>query len=322
MNSHNRNFLISFPFLLSTLLLLLLLLFAHITVETSANAQPPLTYDVRLDGLKKDVDGLSSRYMVTNTASSTGANTAHQFYDDSNQLVYLFVDTIGAGASKVYSLANISSLPIGYTGYITIASDMPITASLLPDLPVVVPPQGIIIHGCSSGMLSTNYTFTATVAPVTTTVPITYVWQASTNTMITHTADLSDTVVYSWTMPGPQVITVTVANVGGTVTGTHIITIYTPVAAAFTASLTSGVAPLHVVFTNTSTDDYTASLWDFGDGVTSTQTSPAHTYIAKGAYTVTLAVSGPGGTDTETKTGYITVRSEYNVYLPLVLRNY
>lgn len=45
---------------------------------------------------------------------------------------------------------------------------------------------------------------------------------------------------------------------------------------------------------------------------------PAHTYIAKGAYTVTLAVSGPGGTDTETKTGYITVRSEYNVYLPLV----
>ena len=47
------------------------------------------------------------------------------------------------------------------------------------------------------------------------------------------------------------------------ISDTHVITIYTPVQAAFTASPTSGAAPLTVVFTNTSSGDYAFSLWDF-----------------------------------------------------------
>ena len=96
--------------------------------------------------------------------------------------------------------------------------------------------------------------------------------------------------------------------------------------ADFTAAPTSGFAPLTVVFTNTSDGDYTASLWDFGDSVTSTRESPTHTYTTTGVYTVGLTVRAegdsaawPGGTDTLTRTGYITV--QYSVYLPLVVRN-
>jgi PKD repeat protein len=74
-----------------------------------------------------------------------------------------------------------------------------------------------------------------------------------------------------------------------------------------------------VVFTNTSSGDYTTSLWDFGDVATSTLESPTHIYTAGGVYTVTLTVSGPGGSDTEAKAGYITVR--YGLYLPLIVRN-
>ncbi|MDY7078830.1 MAG: PKD domain-containing protein [Chloroflexota bacterium] len=107
-----------------------------------------------------------------------------------------------------------------------------------------------------------------------------------------------------------------------TLTRSHFITAYAPVQATFTAAPTTGVAPLMVVFTNTSTGDYTTSLWNFGDGITSTQTSPTHTYTSVGTYTVTLVVSGPGGSDVETRINYIIVqKEEHSVYLPLTLRS-
>jgi hypothetical protein len=48
--------------------------------------------------------------------------------------------------------------------------------------------------------------------------------------------------------------------------------------------------------------------WDFGDGTTSTEQTPTHTYKADGSYTVSLTVTDDrGNTDTETRTDYITV---------------
>lgn len=80
-----------------------------------------------------------------------------------------------------------------------------------------------------------------------------------------------------------------------------------PVKAEFSASPTSGIAPLQVTFNNLSTGDWTSASWDFGDGGTSTENNPAHIYTTAGTFTVSLTVSGPGGTDTETKTAYIQV---------------
>ena len=54
--------------------------------------------------------------------------------------------------------------------------------------------------------------------------------------------------------------------------------------------------PATVDFTNTSF--YSNSYyWDFGDGNTSTSTSPTHTYLNFGTYTVSLIASGPLGSD-------------------------
>ena len=61
------------------------------------------------------------------------------------------------------------------------------------------------------------------------------------------------------------------------------------------ASFTSEVTDLVVDFTNTSTDA-TAYLWDFGDDSTSTEKSPSYTYADFGTFSVTLTVTGPGGT--------------------------
>jgi PKD repeat protein len=64
---------------------------------------------------------------------------------------------------------------------------------------------------------------------------------------------------------------------------------------SFTASTTSGQAPLPVQFSDTSTGGPTAWSWSFGDGTTATTQNPAHTYTAAGTYTVTLTASNAVG---------------------------
>jgi PKD repeat protein len=56
----------------------------------------------------------------------------------------------------------------------------------------------------------------------------------------------------------------------------------------------------NVAFTNTSRNT-TSYTWDFGDGNTSTEMSPTHTYAAEGAYNVTLTATGNGETVSVTK---------------------
>ncbi|HED10214.1 MAG TPA: PKD domain-containing protein [Caldithrix abyssi] len=81
----------------------------------------------------------------------------------------------------------------------------------------------------------------------------------------------------------------------------------TPPTANFTGSPTSGCPTLTVNFTDQSSGDITDWSWDFGDGTTSTLQNPSHDYANPGSYTVSLTVTGPGGSDTNTKNNYITV---------------
>lgn len=89
---------------------------------------------------------------------------------------------------------------------------------------VRVAPSTVAISGPVTGTACAAYAFTAAVNPTTTT-PITYVWQTTGQPPMTNTDDLSNTVVLTWTTPGPQSITVTAMNNGGTVTDTHMITV-------------------------------------------------------------------------------------------------
>ncbi len=78
--------------------------------------------------------------------------------------------------------------------------------------------------------------------------------------------------------------------------------------ADFSATPTTGPAPLTVTFTDLSTGDPTSWLWDFGDSGTSTQQHPSHTYADVGTCTVSLTATNIFGSDTEIKTDYVTVR--------------
>ena len=83
-------------------------------------------------------------------------------------------------------------------------------------------------------------------------------------------------------------------------------TVPSPVA-SFSANPLSGASPLPVQFTDTSTNSPVSWSWNFGDGGTSTTQSPLYTYTTAGTYTVTLTATNAGGSNTVTKTNYITV---------------
>jgi len=90
-----------------------------------------------------------------------------------------------------------------------------------------------------------------------------------------------------------------------------------PPVAAFTGTPTSGTFPLTVNFTDQSTENPTGWAWTFGDGGSSSQQNPSHTYTAAGTYTVTLTASNAYGSDGETKTGYVTVSDPADLYASL-----
>ncbi len=75
--------------------------------------------------------------------------------------------------------------------------------------------------------------------------------------------------------------------------------------ASFTVSERTGLAPFAVQFTDTSTNSPTSWLWEFGDGTTSTQRNPSHTYSSVGSYTVNLTASNGSGSNTTSKASYV-----------------
>src|SRR5262249_32857476 len=105
---------------------------------------------------------------------------------------------------------------------------------------------------------------------------------------------------------GIYAVTLTVSGPGGQDTRQVFIQVLQPppaaptpsisrAVAAFTPSATRGNVPLTLQFTNQSFGNITSYQWDFGDGSTSSNPNPSHTYNAAGVYLVALVVTGPGG---------------------------
>ncbi|MBE2202342.1 MAG: PKD domain-containing protein [Anaerolinea sp.] len=92
------------------------------------------------------------------------------------------------------------------------------------------------IAGASRGIIDTAYTFTATVAPPTTTLPVAYQWQATDLPPLAHFGAISDVVTFAWAEAGVKTITVTMHNGRNGITMTHTITIATPTMTAVALS--------------------------------------------------------------------------------------
>jgi len=114
-----------------------------------------------------------------------------------------------------------------------------------------------------------------------------------------------------YTAGGNYSVSLTVTGVKGSDTRTmmtYVTVQYPPPQARFSVDVAEGVAPLAVQFTDSSVGEISSWLWSFGDGGSSTTQHPSHVYTTGGSYTVSLTVTGPGGSDTQTTVNAIVVR--------------
>ncbi len=113
------------------------------------------------------------------------------------------------------------------------------------------------------------------------------------------TTSLDPNPTHQFVAVGTYNVILSLVGPGGTSFVTRKITVQDPVVpppvAAFTPDKTSGNIPLTVQFSNQSSGNITNYNWDFGDGQTSVDKNPVHTFITAGDFTVKLTAIGPGG---------------------------
>jgi PKD repeat protein len=226
-----------------------------------------------------------------------------------NGIVYFISDT------NMYALdettgQKIFSYPLGYEGYettqVAISDGMVYfsgnggTCDLFA-LALPSPPQAAFSGNPTSGQIPLAVAFSDT----------------STGTVTSRSWDFGDGVTsteknptHTYNTTGTYSVSLSVTGPAGTDKATKInyIIVTAPAPqAAFSGNRTNGPAPLTVAFSDASTGAITSRSWNFGDGEISTDRNPIHTFTAPGTYTVSLTLTGPGGTDTEVKNDYIVV---------------
>jgi len=121
------------------------------------------------------------------------------------------------------------------------------------------------------------------------------------------------TASHGYTVQGSYVITLTVVDNSGAIdTSTTTIVVaaanVSPVA-SFTATPTSGDAPLVVQFDGTGSSDSDGSIsiysWDFDDGQFASGSTVSHTYTAQGTYAAVLTVTDNGGASASTNASIV-----------------
>lgn len=73
-------------------------------------------------------------------------------------------------------------------------------------------PGSVSIAGPASGAVNSDYTFTATAAPITLTRPVTFTWNVTGQPTLIRQSGLEDAVSFSWATPGSKSVTVTASN--------------------------------------------------------------------------------------------------------------
>ena len=116
-------------------------------------------------------------------------------------------------------------------------------------------------------------------------------------------------VLVTYDTPGTYDVTLTVSNPAGTddLVKTSTVTIIEEPTTAFT--VISDLFNVSFVDQGIGADTYS---WDFGDGNTSTDQNPEHTYESDGSYEVILSTSNDCGTTTQTQTVVVSMRPTAN----------
>lgn len=226
-------------------------------------------------------------------STSTAQNPEHAYSAMGGYTVNLTVtNSIGNNTTSKYGyvLVGIIGAPVipAYFSSDVTSGNAPLTVTFVDDLDAELP----------------NY-------------PIWREWNFGDGVVQTYMVDGNESATpyatHVYEKPGKYTVTLYMDNRGGNsiITKYNYITVTAPEAqvADFSANVTSGAAPVVVVFTDTGTvETPTSWLWDFGDGINSKHAMNAtHTFTTPGTYTISLTVENAAGNSTVTKPGYIVV---------------
>ncbi|MCZ7583754.1 MAG: PKD domain-containing protein [Deltaproteobacteria bacterium] len=172
-------------------------------------------------------------------------------------------------------------------------------------LRVVTAPAAAFMEDATSGTAPFTVRFTDTSSGYVTG----WVWDfGDGGTSSQQHPDHQFTVVGTFTVA----LTASGGGVSNTMTKPNLVSVTCPPPTAdFSPSVHTGTAPLTVMFIDASTSytgcDIMAWAWDFGDGGSSSEQHPVHTFAAEGRYSIALTVTNAAANDTKTATDMITV---------------
>lgn len=207
------------------------------------------------------------------------------------------------------SFTGSTLFPVGFVAYTTAATNLGTADGTNLMVSFLSETSGVLADFTATPLrgtapLTVNFTDTSTGGPTS------WQWDFTNDGTIDSTEQNPAGVVYA--TPGVFTVRLVARNElsdSERIQTGLIIAVATP-DADFTASATSGVAPLTVDFTDTSTQSPTGWQWDFtNDGtIDSTDQNPTGvSYATPGTFDVRLVVTNEAGSATETKTGLVTV---------------
>lgn len=237
----------------------------------------------------------------TDTTASTdtvfvGRNVI--FIDGSiNQTTELLDFGDGSPTSITANVNHTYTTPGNYTANLTVTNDVS-SRSMLKTITVIEPavPTAKFTSNCTTGLEPLSIEFT----DLSTGAPASWSWDFGDGN-----TSRDQNPVHEYSNVGTYNVTLTVANDYGsnyTQKVNYITALSHTLSANFYSNVTSGTAPLTVQFCDTSAGSSDSWNWDFGDGCTSSEQNPVHTYYSTGTFEVNLKISNKYTNSSKTTT--------------------
>ena len=200
-------------------------------------------------------------------------------------------------------------IPGTYTVSLTVSNDAGTNTSAKTDYIRVTDPAGPLSADFEANTIAGEIPLTVRFTDRSTGAPTSWEWDFGDGGNSTD-----QNPEYTYEIPGIYTVTLNASRTDdfNTTVRVNYINVTGPLPTAnFGANATSGIAPLTINFTDISTNSPTSWSWTFGDGNTSDEQHPVHTYTHQGAgrnrYNVSLTVTNEFGSDSLNRIHYITV---------------